>query len=524
MTSSTGYTGELPPADLNLARYCLQASAQRHGDKTALIVCDDPGQPRQAARWSYGEIEDLVLRMGHGLAGHGLAPGSRVLIRMGNSVDYALAFLAANAAGLVPLPASPMLSVSETATIIDDCRPGAIITDATLALPPLALSQVAETVAVLGPDDIARLKRAPRGDYAPTSADDPAFLIYTSGTSGTPKGVLHAQRAVWGRRPMYRGWYGLEPDDVVLHTGAFNWTYTLGTGLFDPWANGATTLLYCGARDVTVWPRLASAHGATIMASVPSLYRQLLKYGSLVPGSLSPLRHGLSAGEVLSPALFHEMIERTGLTLYEALGMSEISTYVSSSPEVPPKPGSPGKPQPGRAVAILPVDGGSDPLGSGETGLLAVHRSDPGLMLGYWNRPDEAAQAFRGDWFLGGDLATMDEDGYIWFEGRNDDLMNAFGYRVSPQEVENVLLGHPGVAEAGVAEVQVRDDVSIIAAFVVAAEGGECDGAAVLAHAEQHLARYKLPREIRIVEALPRTGNGKLLRKELCKLMRQETS
>jgi acyl-coenzyme A synthetase/AMP-(fatty) acid ligase len=191
---------------------------------------------------------------------------------------------------------------------------------------------------------------------------------------------------------------------------------------------------------------------------------------------------------------------------------------------VPPKPGSPGRPQPGRAVAILPVDGGSEPLGPGETGLLAVHRSDPGLMLGYWNRPDEAAKAFRGDWFLGGDLATMDEDGYIWFEGRNDDLMNAFGYRVSPQEVENVLLGHPGVAEAGVAEVQVRDDVSIIAAFVVAAEGGECDAAAVLAHAEQHLARYKLPREIRIVEALPRTGNGKLLRKELCKLMRQGTS
>jgi acyl-coenzyme A synthetase/AMP-(fatty) acid ligase len=259
------------------------------------------------------------------------------------------------------------------------------------------------------------------------------------------------------------------------------------------------------------------------MASVPSLYRQLLKYAPVSPGSLAPLRHGLSAGEALSPALFHEMRERAGLTLYEALGMSEISTYVSSSPEVLPRPGSPGRPQPGRAVAILPLDGGTDPLRPGETGLLAVHRSDPGLMLGYWNRPEEEDNGLRGDWFVGGDLATMDEDGYIWFEGRNDDLMNAFGYRVSPQEVENVLLGHPAVAEAGVAEVQVREDVSIIAAFVVAAGGYECDSEAILAHAEDHLARYKLPREICIVESLPRGPNGKLLRRELHR-MRQAAS
>ena len=515
MSPEPRYTGDLPPPDLNLARYCLEAAAARHPDKTALILADDPEHPDRAARWSYGEIEDLVLRMAQGLAARGFEPGERLFIRMGNSLDYALVFFAANAAHLVPIPASPMLSVSEARIIIADCSPRAVITDGTLGLPDLA-----DGVRALGPDDIQALKRAARGGYAASRADDPAFLIYTSGTSGVPKGVLHGQRAVWGRRPMYRGWYGLGADDVVLHTGAFNWTYTLGTGLFDPWANGATALLYCGPRDVTVWPRLARAHGATIMASVPSLYRQLLKYAALEPGSLSPLRHGLSAGEVLSPALFHEMTERTGLTLYEALGMSEISTYVSSSPEVPPKPGSPGKAQPGRAVAVLAVEGGTEPLKPGETGLLAVHRSDPGLMLGYWNRPEEERAVFRQNWFIGGDLVTMDQDGYIWFEGRNDDLMNAFGYRVSPQEVENVLLAHPAVAEAGVTEVEVGEEVSIVAAFVVAAPGATCDPAAILAHAGQHLARYKLPREIVVVDALPRTANGKLLRRELHTLMR----
>jgi acyl-coenzyme A synthetase/AMP-(fatty) acid ligase len=514
-TSEYRYSAEPPPADLNLARYCLQAGAERHPDKPALILCDDPQRPQDAARWSYGEVEDVVLRMAHGLASRGFTPGERLFIRMGNSIDYALMVFAANAAGLVPVPASPMLSVHEARTIIGDCRPRALVTDGTLALPDLP-----DETAVLGPDDIARLKRRPRGNYAATRRDDPAFLIYTSGTSGVPKGVLHGQRTVWGRRPMYRGWYAIETDDTVLHTGAFNWTYTLGTGLFDPWANGATALLYCGPRDITVWQRLARAHGATIMASVPSLYRQLLKYGAT--DGFESLRHGLSAGEALSPALYHEMIERAGLTLYEALGMSEISTYVSSSPHVPPKPGSPGKPQFGRAVAILPVDGGTSPLQPGQTGLLAVHASDPGLMLGYWNRPDEQACAFRGDWFIGGDLATMDDDGYIWFEGRNDDLMNAFGYRVSPQEVENVLLGHPAVAEAGVAQVQVREDVAVIAGFVVPASGCECEAAALLAHAARHLARYKLPREIRVVDSLPRTANGKLLRRELANLMRQD--
>ena len=509
------FTGPPPPPELNLARYCLSSSALRDPDKTALILCEDPDYPDHASRWSFGEIEDLVLRMAHGLARHGLAPGERLLIRMGNSLDYALMFFAANAAGLVPVPASPMLSVPEVRAIIADCAPRALVTDGTLELPPPP-----EATLVLGPGDIAAARRGPRGDYASSGCDDPAFLIYTSGTSGAPKGVLHAQRAVWGRRPMYRGWYGLEPDDILLHTGAFNWTYTLGTGLFDPWANGATTLLYCGPRDIAVWPRLAQCHGASIMASVPSLYRQLLKHGAPDPRGLATLRHGLSAGEVLSPALFHEMVARTGLTLYEALGMSEISTYVSSSPDIASKPGSPGKPQPGRAVAILPVEGGVEPLEAGTSGLLAVHRSDPGLMLGYWNRPREEEQAFRGDWFIGGDLASMDEDGYIWFEGRNDDVMNAFGYRVSPQEVENVLLAHPAVAEVGVAEVNLAEGVSVIAAFMVAAAGADRDAAAIQAYAAGRLARYKLPREMRFVDFLPRNRNGKLLRRGLHNLMR----
>ena len=514
MTALSGFTGELPPDRFNLARYCLAGSAAQTPDKTALILASDPGGGH-AEHVTYGEIEDSVLRMAQGLAGFGLEPGARIFLRMGNTLDYALMFFAANAAGLVPIPASAMLSEPEVAIMLVDSGAGAIASDGSLAVPTLA-----DGVRLLEADDIAQLKQAPRGGYLDTHKDDPAYLIYTSGTSGTPKGVLHAQRAIWGRRPMYQGWYGIGSDDVMLHTGAFNWTYTLGTGLSDPWANGATTLLYTGPKNIEVWPMLAGRYGATIMASVPTLYRQLLKHCDVGPGKLAPLRHVLCAGEVLPTQLHQNWVEETNLSIYEALGMSEISTYISCSPSVPGRLGSPGKPQPGRCVAILPADSHSTaPLRAGETGLIAVHRSDPGLMLGYWQRPDEEAAVYRGDWFIGGDLASMDEDSYIHFEGRNDDLMNAFGYRVSPQEVENAIAGHPGVAEVGVSNIDVGNDISIIAAFVVPKGDNPPPSDDILAHAGKRLADYKMPRAVHIVDHLPRTANGKVIRKQLHTLL-----
>ncbi|MCG8434616.1 MAG: AMP-binding protein, partial [Gammaproteobacteria bacterium] len=341
---------------------------------------------------------------------------------------------------------------------------------------------------------------------------------YTSGTSGKPKGVLHAHRAVWGRRPMFQGWYGLQASDIVLHAGAFNWTYTLGTGLFDPWTNGATSIVYRGERRPEVWPTLIARHEATIFAAVPSVYRQMIKYDVADKERLTTLRHGLVAGEPLPLDVAEQWFEKTGTRLYEAFGMSEISTYISSSPAVPIKPGSPGKPQAGRAVAILPSEGGTTPLEAGETGLICVHRSDPGLMLRYWNSPSDDEKVRRGDWFCGGDLGRMDADGYIWFDGRNDDVMNAFGYRVAPQEVEQVLASHPLVGEVAVTDIEVRAAVSIITAFVVLVDDAS-DAAqsrtTLLDHAAANLAAYKCPKEIVFLDALPRTPHGKLKRSEL---------
>ncbi|MEK9970406.1 MAG: long-chain fatty acid--CoA ligase, partial [Ferrovibrio sp.] len=333
-------------------------------NKTAMILVGAAGE----FRMTFAEADLAVRRLAAGLQSLGLPPRSRIMIRMANDADYALTYFATMAAGYVALPSSAQLTAAEAAYLLENSGAAAVAASAELA----ADLVLPAGVLLLDPARLAQLKQAePLADFAGTSADDPAYLVYTSGTTGRPKGVLHAHRAAWGRRPMHQGWLGLRDTDVMLHAGAFNWTYTLGVGLVDPWAVGATTVLYNGPRDIQVWPQLMARHHATIFAAVPTLYRQILKYCDLDSFDLSALRHGATAGEALQPALLEEWQARTGKPLYEALGMSEISTYISTGPGMTIKPGSPGKPQPGRRIAILAPDSDStEPLSQGETGLL----------------------------------------------------------------------------------------------------------------------------------------------------------
>lgn len=494
------------PERFNMARYCLDG---HEAGKTGLILAG----AHDDEVWSFGALRDAVLRVARGLLDAGLRPGDRLMIRMDNDVAYALTWFGAIAAGIVALPSSSQLTGPEAEFLLADCGARAIATGAGMA--DVAVPDSVMIIPAAAIRDWAA--NGALGDFADTGADDPAFLVYTSGTTGKPKGVLHGQRSAYGRRPMYQGWYGISGDDRVLHAGAFNWTYTLGVGLTDPWANGATACLYNGPRDAMIWPKLIERFRATIFATVPGLYRQILKYGEPRAHDLSSLRHGLTAGESLPPVILREWRETVGTELYEALGMSEISTYISQSPPGPARPGSPGKAQPGRRVAILDPETGV-PLPAGQIGLLAIHRGDPGLMLGYWQRPAEEAEVLRGEWFAGGDLAHLDEAGYVWFHGRNNDLMNAGGYRVSPLEVEAALSGHPGIADVAVAERQVSETTSVICAYVVPRDGAAIDRDALLAHAAGKLAAYKRPKEVIVLDSLPRTANGKIMRRALALL------
>ena len=504
----------MPPAaePFNLAWHCLGRQAAQRGEKTALIIADGPGALRS---WTYAELDRMVRRLAGGLLDRGLKKGDRVLIRAANDIDFVLAFFATTAIGCVAQPASLMLTTDEALTLAADLGATAVFLGDS---DPNERGRFAHLMVFDRREALRLAAEAAPADYAQTVPDDPAYLVFTSGSTAEPKGVLHAHRVVIGRKPMHRDWLGLSGDDVVLHAGNINWTYTLGVGVLDPFAQGATGALYAGERDPTVWPGLIEKTRATIFAAVPSVYRQILKYGDLSARDLESLRHGVCAGEALSPDLLAQWREAAGTWLYEALGMSEISTYVSSRPGERIRPGSPGRPQTGRRVAVLPIEGGTEPLPPGEVGLLAVQGSDPGLMLGYWNRPAEEAAAFRGGWFIGGDLAEFDADGYVWHRGRNDDIMNAFGYRVSPLEVEKVLASHPDVANVAVAERRVARDVSVITAFVVPKAERAPDEAALLAHCAGHLAAYKCPRKVVFVREIPRTANGKVSRRLLPQL------
>ncbi|MFT6887967.1 MAG: acyl-coenzyme A synthetase/AMP-(fatty) acid ligase, partial [Paracoccaceae bacterium] len=240
-----------PPAPCP-ARFNLAAHALDHGapaDKVALTVVGDDG----AQSWTYGEMRAAVLSAAAGLAAEGLMPGDRLMIRIGNDPRFPILFFGANAMGAVPVPTSTQLTGAELARLAADAEPAFLAcADAdrpdALAMPCPVLDDAA----------MARILAHAPGAFADTGADDPAFLIYTSGTGGAPKGVLHAQRSAWARRMMWDGWYGLGASDTVLHAGAFNWTYTLGAGLQDPWAAGAATVIYTGHRDPTIWPRLVA--------------------------------------------------------------------------------------------------------------------------------------------------------------------------------------------------------------------------------------------------------------------------
>ncbi len=476
------------PAPFNMAQYVLAAGAATP-DKIALQILRATG----AERWSYARLIAAVRGTGTGLLRAGLAPGDRVLLRLGDSVAFPVAYLGAIAAGLVPVPTSVQLTGPEITRMAALVQPRLVLASDGVALPD-------HPAPVLTEQALRPFQALPPCDWDRGDPDRLAYVIFTSGSGGTPKAVAHAHRAIWARRMMWAGWYDLRPDDRLLHAGAFNWTYTLGTGLMDPWAIGATALI---PQSGTSLPLMLKRFDATIFAAAPGVYRQILKQDT--PLALPHLRHGLSAGEKLPDPVRQAWIARTSRPVFEALGMSECSTYASESPARPHGL----FPQSGRRLAVLGADGAAVALGT--EGVLGIHARDPGLMLGYLG-PEGLTRPMRGAYFLTGDRAIMQDGGALLYLGRDDDMMNAGGYRVSPLEVEHALARHPAIREIACTEVTVKEGVSVIAAFYT----GQPVGSDELAgFAAQSLARYKQPRIYVHCDSLPKGPNGKLSRKTL---------
>ena len=488
------------PSDFNMAEYVL-ANADILPEKVALCVVSKSG----ARRISYAQLKSDVLGVAKGFLESGVGPNDRILMRLGNTVEFPVTYLAAIAIGAVPVPTPSVLTETEVIKIIMDINPAVIVHDGACALP--------DTVhRVLNAGQIDAFKTNPAAQFHRGDQNRLAYIIYTSGTSGHPRAVMHAHRAIWARRMMIRDWYDLGVEDRLLHAGAFNWTFTLGTGLMDPWSVGATALIPEPNVDLKILPLLLSRHDVSLFAAAPGVIRKL---NAALPDQfhIHKLRHVLSAGEKLSPEVRSTWRMKTGVDIYEAFGMSECSTFLSSAPHRSSKDHALGWPQRGRTVSLRAVHDPRQEANSGEEGIIAVHQDDLGLMLGYLKAADETEDRFVDGWFLTGDHARIGENGAYYYTGRKDDMMNAGGFRVSPIELENSLSQVKGVTGLACVEVDIKTDAKIIVAFYTSATADV--ETQIHEFARRHLADYKRPKAYVRLDALPQNSNGKINRNAL---------
>jgi len=514
------------PTRFNIGRDCTDkhAKSESHGNKVALYWENEDGESK---RFTFSELSQLTNKIGNCLISLGFQKGDRLLIRLPNLPEFPLVFLGAIKIGAVPIPSSTMLTAEEIDYLLDDSKSKGVITAPELYEAVEVnrghhkkfkyVLMVGQPIPSACVDFTELINKSSENLSVPeTKADDVAYICYTSGTTGFTKGVVHAQRALIGHDPAALYWQALKRDDIVMHAGKLNWTYTLGTGCLDPWRQGCTTVIYGGEHNPKKFFELIAKYRVDVFMAVPTVYRQMLRVSDEVDLDLSSLRHALSAGEHLSEQLFLSWKNTLGIELYDGLGMSELSYYLSNMPGMPIKPGSLGKPQPGHRSTLIDEEGKE--VDVGEIGVLATPKDDPGIMLRYWEKPEETDNMFRGDWFVSGDFFYKDEEGYFWLVGREDDIITTFGYRVSPFEVERVLSEHPVVHECAVTAIELEEDKTITTAFVVLKDSRheqENLKQELLDYAHRRLAKYKCPREIIFLESLPKTPNGKIKRKVL---------
>ncbi|MBZ4200990.1 MAG: acyl-CoA synthetase [Methylotenera sp.] len=518
------------PKHFNIGAACTDKHLHTPIAQTVAMVVEDDALG--TSQMTFAELASRTDQFAQLLRNSGVAAGDRVLIRLPNSLDYPIAFLGTMKRGGVSVPTSTLLTAEEVAYLAKDSGASVLVTDKAAwpalqdhlsNLPNLKqvfLSGVGEIQphASLNVRDLSQQLAAItqcEGNH-PTAADDPAYLVYTSGTTGYPKGVLHAHRALIGREPAAKYWFNFseQTQDRIMHSGKFNWTYVLGTGLMDPLYLGKTVIVHEGKNDADLWTRLIAKHAATIFVGVPTIYRQIIQKSTAGQADVPSLRHCMSAGEHLSDEVLQQWRGRFGRDIFEAVGMSEFSYYLSQSVFRPIRAGSAGFPQPGHAIQLLNPDT-LGPVPTGEEGMICVPDTDPGLFLRYWNLDEETVKYKHDGWFFTGDYARYDDDGYIWFLGRKDDIIKSFGYRVSPYEIERVYKSHPAVADCAAVGEALEKDKLLVVTYVILQPDASVTADELLAFGKQHLAAYKTPKTVYLTKDFPRTKNGKILRKDI---------
>ncbi|MFC4437370.1 MULTISPECIES: acyl-CoA synthetase [Natrialbaceae] len=350
-----------------------------------------------------------------------------------------------------------------------------------------------------------------------TSGEDDALLYYTSGTTGPAKGVLHKHRWVTGVAATQRFAGDLREDDLYWSTGDLGWL-TGPINTLGAWFWGTSLFTYEGEFDPETWAELLDEYPITVLFSVPTAYRMLRENAELLEGCDLDLRHALSIGEPLSAGVVEWGEETLGVTIHDTYGQTETGNMIINNyPSMELRPGSMGKPLPGITAEIVDPESG-EPLEPGETGEIAQRGDYPCFFAEYWEKPEKTESCFVNGWYLSGDLAHRDEDGYFWFEGRADDVIISSGYRIGPFEVESSLGEHPAVAEAAVVPKPDRQRGTIVKAYVVPSETADPSAELkedIKSYVREELSAHEYPREIEFRSELPKTVTGKIRRTEL---------
>ena len=478
-------------------------------------------------KFTFLEMKKLTDKFGNVLKNLGFKKGDRFLIRLPNLPEFQISFLGGVKIGAVPIPSSVMFRPHEIEYRINDSKSKAVITSCKYVDGVNEIKDKCPTLKHIiivddAYDDQLSYNELMKNSSSnltieSTKKEDIAFFCYTSGTTGNPKGAVHLHRWVPGNDPSLLFWQQGKENDIIAHTGDLNWIFPLGNGFLYPWRWGISTFIYDGKFNAERWFSLIEKYEITNLASVPTAYRLFVAVKDAEKKyNLTNLNHCISAGEPLNPEVIKKWKNMFGLDIYDGIGMTEVMVYLSNIKGMKVKPGSCGRPQPGKICTIVDHAGNELPLG--EPGVLAVKKTDPGLFREYWNKPDKTAECFKKGWFLTGDVLYQDDEGYFWFSGRDDDLIMASGYRISPFEVESAIISHPDVLE--VAVVASPDEIRgvIVKAFIILKDRHKASDnliKEIQMHCKNVAAPYKYPREIEFVEELPKTQSGKIKRKML---------
>ncbi|HEX8955522.1 MAG TPA: AMP-binding protein [Burkholderiaceae bacterium] len=528
------------PEQFNIAEVCCRRWAGDAG-RIALHCEDEEGREQQ---FTYAQLQEQANRLSNLFASLGVARGERIAIVLPQRVETAVAHIACQQSAMVAMPMSILFGPDALEYRLQDSAAVVAIVDSA-ALPaleeirthcPALRHVVAIDCHAEHALDWAASLAAMHADFTPcaTHAEDPAILIYTSGTTGSPKGALLPQRALIGNLTGFvasQNWFP-QPGDVFWSPADWAWTGGLMDALLPTLYFGRPIVGYRGRFTAGTAFRLLEKYGVTNTFLFPTALKMMMKAAPHAPRKLK-LRAIMSAGEAVGDAVFHWCRDALGVTVNEMFGQTEMNYIVGNSAlQWPPKPGSMGRPYPGHRVAVIDEEGRALP--PGETGEVALHRTDrhgmpdPVFFLGYWRKPQATQDKYTGDWCRTGDLASMDEDGYLWYQGRADDMFKAAGYRIGPAEIENCLLKHPAVANAAVVPKPDAERGNVVKAFVLLAPGYAPDESAhddlvrqLQAHVRGKLAPYEYPKEIEFVDSLPMTTTGKLQRRVL-RLLEEE--